>query len=145
MESTWGGRGMKRIIVVLMAVTSSAWALEYYNFLIDEDGEGRGDNEANSYYFYSTNQWELLTLGENESIEIISTSLSTQIDSDSIQGASGGSWNWGSNTREIYVLYNDEIWDVKTLGAEETVHGPGIIYVSTGFTDIQTPTVHFYT
>ena len=55
--------------------------------------------------------------------------MSTQIDSDSIQGASGGSWNWGSNTREIYVLYNDEIWDVKTLGAEETVHGPGTVYV----------------
>jgi hypothetical protein len=123
---------MKRIIVVLMAVTSSVWANDYFNFLVNDSGQGRGDNEGNSDRYYSTNSYEIVTLDKNDSITINSYMIYADIDNDEVVGDSGNGQNW-NNSSSAYKLkvVNDGItWEDVTLSDGLSVNGPGVVYIS---------------
>ena len=124
---------MKRIILVLMAVTSSVWASDYYNFLVNDSGQSFMYNYDQPFYnFRGTNEYEVVSLDKNESLTITSVTFAeTTLSNFNKEGPgsfSGTHGPYGINY-EVKVVSNGEIWDLVSLEAGESVHGPGVVYV----------------
>jgi hypothetical protein len=124
---------MKIIIVVLMAVTSSVWANDYYNFLVNDSGQSTMyHHTVNLYNFIATNEYEVVSLDKNESLTITSVTFAeSSLSNFNKSGPGSFQGNFGpfAINYNVKVVSNGEIWDQVSLEAGESVHGPGVVYV----------------
>lgn len=116
-------------ILSLLILPSILSADEYVNFIVEDSGQARGENNGNSTYFYTTNAWDVVTLDKNESLQITSYLIPNRSVSDFNLVDGTGNYTWEDYNIRYLLQLNDNgiVWQTVTLETDQIINGPGVV------------------